>query len=400
MMAASAAFAIGATGVLLVMAGFMYGMPIIGDILAYLGRSGYALLIVFITGLTLFIGSFVIMSAGTLRYISRISQAVNRIATGDLDVYIPVSGSDELARLARNINNMAMTLKKSIEEEREAERTKNDLITSVSHDLRTPLTSVLGYLELIDTDKYADEITLRHYVAIALDKAKCLKRLIDDLFEFTRVSYRGLTLQTETVNMAMLLEQLAEEFVPILEKAGMEYRLNLPPEKVTVQGDPSLLVRVFENLMSNAVRYGADGRYVDIELITKDAHAVNGVTATGVLPYAASDPTGAAPGAHSPVAPCADSSVAHGDSTRGAAGRWAVIRIANYGAPIPESQLGRIFERFVRVEESRSRDTGGAGLGLAIAKSIVDLHGGSIRAYNEENRTVFEVALRVEERVT
>ncbi|MGE5580259.1 MAG: sensor histidine kinase [Bacillota bacterium] len=374
MMAASAAFAVGTTGMLLVVAGFMYRLPVIGDILTYLGRSGYALLIVFITGLSLFIGCFVILSAGTLRYMSRISQAVNQISTGDLDVYIPVSGSDELARLAKNINNMAMTLKTSIEEEREAERTKNDLITSISHDLRTPLTSVLGYLELVDTDKYADEVTLRHYVAIALEKARSLKRLIDDLFEFTRVNYRGMTLQPETVNMAMLLEQLAEEFVPILEKAGMEYRLNLPPEKITVQGDPSLLVRVFENLMSNAVRHGADGRYVDIELSAGDGTGGAGVASAAApgVATASSDSAGAAPS----------------DCVR--------VRIANYGAPIPESQLRRIFERFVRVEESRSRDTGGAGLGLAIAKSIVDLHGGSIRAYNEDNRTVFEVALRTE----
>lgn len=356
MIAGSAILAFSITGVLLVMAGILYSVPVIGDILGYFGRSGYALLIVFATGIILFIGSFVLLSAGTLKYMSRITQAVNEIANGNLDVFIPVKGSDELARLARNINEMAMRLKKSIEEEREAERTKNDLITSISHDLRTPLTSVLGYLELVNTDKYADEITLRHYVAIALDKAHALKHLIDDLFEFTRVNYRGLTLRTETVNMALLLEQLTEEFVPILEKAGMEYRLNLPHDKVTVQADPSLLVRVFENLMSNAVRYGAEGHYVDIELSTDRA----------TVPTA--------------------SAVAHSG--------WVIVRIANYGAPIPESQLGRIFERFVRIEESRSRDTGGAGLGLAIAKSIVELHGGSIRAYNEPTRTVFEVALR------
>ena len=103
----------------------------------------------FAAGLVLFIAFFVLMSAGTLRYMSRISQAVNQIAAGNLDTYIPVKGSDELGRLANNINQMAIKLKKSIEEEREAERTKNDLITSVSHDLRTPLTSILGYLDLI-----------------------------------------------------------------------------------------------------------------------------------------------------------------------------------------------------------------------------------------------------------
>jgi signal transduction histidine kinase len=370
MIAASGIFAVGTTGVLLVFAQLLSRTAVIGDILLYLGRSGYAIPIILVTGVVLFIGSFVIMSAGTLRYLSKISHAVNQIAAGDLDTYIQIKGSDELARLAGNINQMAMKLKKSIDEEREAERTKNDLITSVSHDLRTPLTSVLGYLELVDGDKYEDEVALRHYVSIALDKARSLKRLIDDLFEFTRVNYRGLTLHPEPVNLGTLLEQLAEEFVPIFEQAGMEYRLNLPSEKVNVEADPSLLVRVFENLMSNAVRYGADGHYVDIELSRDDGSGDGGgagASAAGVAGLAPS-----------------------------AAG-VAVVRVANYGTPIPENQLARIFERFVRIEASRSRDTGGTGLGLAIAKTITLLHGGSIRAYNETrdgaNRTVFEVRL-------
>lgn len=181
--------------------------------------------------------------------------------------------------------------------------------------------------------------------SIAYDKARNLKKLIDDLFEFTRVNHRGLELRCETVNLGRMLEQLAEEFVPILRESGMEYRLNLPEHKVNVQADPSLLVRVFENLISNAVRYGSSGRFVDIELTES--------------------------------------------------GERAVARVANYGERIPESQLERIFERFARVETSRSRATGGAGLGLAIAKSIVDLHGGSIRAYNEDARTVFEVSIRL-----
>ena len=347
MVAASGLFAVGTTGVLLVFAQLLTRTPVIGDILLYLGRGGYAIPVTLVTGMVLFIGSFIVMSAGTLRYLSRISQAVNQIAEGNLDTYVQVNGSDELARLARNVNQMAMKLRKSIEEEREAERAKYDLVTSVSHDLRTPLTSVLGYLALVDGDQYKDEIHMRHYVSIAHEQAKGLKRLIDDLFEFTRVNYGELSLRPETINLGRLLEQLAEEFVPILQQAGMAYRLNLPEEKVNVHADPSLLVRVFENLVSNAVRYGADGRYVDIEL-----------------------------------------------SVEAGPGSPAIVRVANYGTPIPEAHLGRIFERFVRVEESRSRDTGGSGLGLAIAKSIVDLHGGTIRAYNEADRTVFEVTLR------
>lgn len=292
----------------------------------------------------LFIFVFLIASAGTIRDLTMISRAVNHVAAGNLDVYIPVKSKDEIGRLAADVNRMAAQLKRSIEEERKAEKAKNDLITSVSHDLRTPLTSILGFLDLVDGDKYEDEVTLRHYISIVHEKAKSLKGLIDDLFEFTKVSDSAYKLDRKEVNLGRMLEQLAEEFVPILSKAGMEYRISLPDEKVIVEGDPSLLVRVFENIMTNAVRYGSDGRFVDIEL-------------------------------HCPPG-------------------WAVIRIANYGPPIPEAEINQIFERFVRLEGSRSRNTGGAGLGLAIAKSIVELHGGTIRAYNEGKRTVFEVGLK------
>ncbi len=341
--AASGVVAALGVGVLLLMAAVLYGFPVVGPILAYLYKNDWAIPMVIVSVLVLFVILFFIMTAGTLRYLSDISTTVNRIATGDLNVFVPVRSKDELGNLADNVNRMASQLRKSISEEREAERTKAELITSVSHDLRTPLTSILGYLELVDHDNYQDEVELRHYVAIAHEKAQSLKGLIDDLFEFTQVNSGGYTIRSEDVNLGRLLEQLAEEFVPILEKAGMEYRLNLQEGKIQVRADPSLLVRVFENLMSNAVRYGSEGRFVDIELVQL--------------------------------------------------GTQAVARIANYGSPIPESQLDRIFQRFVRVEDSRSRTTGGAGLGLAIAKSIIELHKGSIRAYNADGRTVFEITL-------
>lgn len=343
MFVASAVLAVIGTALLRALASALADIPSVWDTLVRLRLWNWYPHITYGTGLILFTVAFTLLSASTLRYLSDISKGVNQIASGDLDVHIPIRNADELGRLADDINQMAARLKKSIEEERKAERSKNDLITSVSHDLRTPLTSILGYLDLVDSDQYEDEVTLRHYVGIAHDKACALKGLIDDLFEFTRVNHGSFSLKLETVNLSRLLEQLAEEFVPVLQKAGMEHRLCLPARKVSVQADTALLVRVFENLMSNAIRYGSEGRFVDIELKRENERAVVG--------------------------------------------------FANYGPPIPDSEIYRIFDRFVRIEGSRSRDTGGAGLGLAIAKSIVELHGGSIRAYNEDARTVFEVSL-------
>lgn len=303
--------------------------------------------IVVATSVVLFVVAVFTMMGGTLKRIRHVSEAVNRIAEGNLDARAPLESNDEIGLLARDVNAMAERLKKSIQEERDAERSKYDLVTSVSHDLRTPLTSILGYLDLVTGDNYEDEVHLRHYVEVAHEKALSLKRLIDDLFEFTRVSHGGLPQRPELINLGRLLEQLSEEFVPILDRAHMQYRLKIPQESVMIEADASMMVRVFENLVSNAVRYGSDGVYIDIELESEQGDA------------------------------------------------WSVVRVANYGSPIDEAQLALIFERFYRAEVSRSRETGGAGLGLAIAKSIVTLHGGEIRAFNdhEQGRTVFEVRL-------
>ncbi len=234
---------------------------------------------------------------------------------------------------------MARQIDRLIQDERRAEQTKNDLITGVSHDLRTPLTSILGFLELIENDRYKDELELRYYVNIAYDKATALQKLIDDLFEFTRIN-NGLPLHKNGLDMDGLLRQLAEEFVPSLEKSGMEIRIESQEQAIILEADGDLLVRSYENLISNAIQYGAGGRYVDIRLLSRNAEAV--------------------------------------------------IQIINYGPPIPEKDIPYVFDRFYRVDQSRSRQTGGTGLGLAIAKSIVEAHGGKIQVYSSREFTMFE----------
>ncbi len=296
-----------------------------------------------LTGLGLFVVYFFVLTAPTIRYIETLNRAVDAIAEGEFDTHIPEGSADELGSLGRNLARMASQLRQSLEQERQAERTKHELITSVSHDLRTPLTSVLGYLELVDSDRYGNELEMRHYVGLAYEKGKQLKRLVDQLFEYTRTSHGSIRLKSATINLGELLEQLVEEFVPALQEAGMEYQLQLPATRVMATVDPDLLVRVLENLVSNAIRYGREGRIIVLELLE---------TASG-----------------------------------------KVIRVANLGSPIPEHDLPYLFDRFYRVEQSRSGKTGGAGLGLAIARNIVNLHGGRILAYNEASRTVFEIRL-------
>lgn len=294
--------------------------------------------------LALFIVYLFVFSHGTIRYLLRITQGVGEIAEGRFDSRIPVRTSDELGVLADRINGMSERLKRSIEEERRTERAKTELVTNVSHDLRTPLTSIVGYLGLIEQDRYRDEVELRHYTGIAYDKSLRLQGLINDLFEYTRTS-GGMQLRLSRLNLVEMLGQLAVQFRPQFEQAGVEGVTLFAEKELTVMADGDKLVRVFENLIANAVQYGKDGGRVEIKARRE--------------------------------------------------GTEAVAEIVNYGEPLPASAIPLLFDRFYRVEQSRSRHTGGSGLGLAIAKNIVELHRGSISATSGEAGTSFEVRLPI-----
>ncbi|MEC0305461.1 HAMP domain-containing protein [Paenibacillus lautus] len=271
-------------------------------------------------------------------YLEEIRNGLREIAKGNFDTDIPVQSGSQLGEVAESINQMRRQLHQSILEERNAEKTKNDLITGVSHDLRTPLTSILGFLEVIEEDRYQDEVELRYYVNIAYEKAQNLKKLIDDLFEYTRIN-NGLPLDIREIDMAQFMRQLIEEFVPALEKSGMECKL-AAEEGLVIRADGAQLVRAYENLITNAIRYGESGKRIDIA-VRSDGNQVS-------------------------------------------------ISFTNYGDPIPERDLPFIFDRFYRVEASRSKQTGGTGLGLAITKSIVEVQGGEIRVRSDRQRTIFE----------
>jgi signal transduction histidine kinase len=304
-----------------------------------IGKTG-SIPVLVVGGAILFLLLFFVLSSKMIRYLGEIMRGLQEIAKGNLTHEIAAKSNDELGLLAETINGMTKQLKKSIEEERNAERSKNELITGVSHDLRTPLTSILGYLELIENDRYKDEVELRYYSNIAFEKAKRLKKLIDDLFEYTSIHDKGPMLEMKKININGLLKQLAEEFVPILAKAGMSYRINADEETLYVHADGSHLMRAYENIISNAVRYGREGKYVDIRI--------------------------------------------------GKSGGEAVIEVANFGEPIPARDLPHIFDRFYRAEKSRSSQSGGSGLGLAITKSILELNGGKITVRSSREQTVFE----------
>lgn len=293
----------------------------------------------------LFIASFMLLQWMSFRYLARINDTVGRIADGQLEIsyQIDIQQSGSIGILAGNVNRLSQRLQLALDEERRAEQTKNELITNVSHDLRTPLTSVVGYLGLIEQDGYRDEVELRHYVSIAYDKSQRLHELIDDLFEYTRMRHDTIALKTAPINIVELLGQLLVQYHVPLSEAGMESGLTCGENVIMVQADTSKLVRVFENLISNAMLYGKDGKRVDINI---------------------------------------------------AAGQAAVdVEVINYGEQIPASDLPYLFDRFYRVDKSRTQWSGGSGLGLAISKSIVEKHGGAIDVVSNANYTSFRVTL-------
>lgn len=276
-----------------------------------------------------------------IKYFSEINRGIDALVTENAgDVIL----SQELAATERKINSIKHTLEKRKSDALLAEQRKNDLIVYLAHDLKTPLTSVIGYLTLLrDEPQISQELRCR-YTEIALDKAERLEELINEFFDITRFNLTALTLETERLHLSRMLEQLASEFHPILAERELRWSLNIAPDIMLV-GDADKLARAFDNLIRNAVNYSYAGTEISLYAQT-EADMVK-------------------------------------------------IMIKNSGKTIPPDKLSHIFEQFYRADAARSSATGGAGLGLAIAKEIVELHGGTITAASANECTIFIVTLPI-----
>ncbi|MBW6410978.1 sensor histidine kinase [Clostridium weizhouense] len=298
-----------------------------------------------IIGTILFTVFYFMITSRKAKNLIAIIDETETMSNGDLDRIIEIESEGDMKKLAENINNISRQLKDITVAERNAQKTKNDLITNVSHDLRTPLTSIIGYLELIDNDKYKDEVELRYYVNIVYEKSKSLNLLINELFQLTKMQNNTINLDKTDINLVELLGQVVACFECQFNSADMQSRIKFSKDKLIINADAGKLVRAFENLLSNSIKYGKDGYYVDV--ITKIEK------------------------------------------------NMAVVQVINYGQSISSIDLPYIFDRFYRVEKSRNSSIGGSGLGLAITKNIIELHNGTIQAYSDDNRTIFEVKLPV-----
>ncbi|MBE5956530.1 MAG: HAMP domain-containing histidine kinase [Lachnospiraceae bacterium] len=306
-----------------------------------MGINNMAILLIF--SLLIFTAFFLLISYDTILYLKEIIIGIERMKNGDMTVELQVEGEDELAIIANSINEMRLRIAGEAMTKRIAEQTKDDLITNVAHDLRTPLTSIIGYLDLVKRDDILTPEQKDKYIRIVYDKAKSLENLIEDLFDYTRYEKDKFKIECSDFDLNQFMIQIVDEFYPSLSEKELTCVQDFCPEPLMVCCDGELLARAVGNLVNNAIKYGSDGK--QIEVYTKKK------------------------------------------------GSNAVIQVVNYGRIIPKEDLEKVFEKFFRVEGSRSLKTGGTGLGLAIAKNIIELHKGTIQAESGPAGTVFQVEL-------
>ncbi len=267
--------------------------------------------------------------------------AINRGIDGllsDGDISLP----PEMAATERKLNEVRSELHKRAVDAQLAEQRKNDLVMYLAHDIRTPLTSVIGYLSLLSEAPDMPAEQRARYVGITLDKAYRLEKMINEFFEITRYNLQQITLEKEKIDLYYMLVQLTDEFTPLLKEHGNTAVLDVD-EDLAVYGDPDRLARVFQNILKNAAAYS------------------NPDTEIRITAWEADDAV--------------------------------VIVFRNHGKTIPREKLSSLFEKFYRLDTARTSDTGGAGLGLAIAKEIVTLHGGTISADSQDETVEFVIRL-------
>lgn len=297
----------------------------------------------FLVGVVLFIYIILRGTKSKIKYIEYLGYCLGEISKGDLDFEVEKRGEDELARVASAMTKMEYELKEQMKERAQSEKTKSELITNVAHDLRTPLTSVIGYIGLVREDKAASEEEGAKYLEIAYNKAERLKILIEDLFEYTKLSNRSVKLKKEQLSIATLVSQLTEELMPLAEDKAISITYHLAAKETNAWVDVMKITRVFENLIENAIKYSEEGGKVQVVI----------------------------------------------QETR----EYIYVTVRNRSNQLTPEDLSKLFDRFYRSDSSRNSTAGGSGLGLAISKNIVEMHEGKIWAQLDQDMISFNVKL-------
>lgn len=303
---------------------------VIGNNKIYFMGAGFLLLFSFF---------FYFVLSRITQYLKEINQGIENILS---DFNEPVRFKPALQPLEDSLNEIKMTIRRQEQEAIESEKKKNDLVVFLAHDLKTPLTSIVAYLSILETKPDMPEEERKKYTHISLEKAIRLGELINEFFEITKFNLQDIVLEPGNLDLSMMLEQIADELYAVLKEKNLRCDVQID-DTLMIYGDADKLARVFDNLLRNAIAYCDKGTAIRIQ--AKERH------------------------------------------------QEIEIVVANEGEKIPEEELSAIFEKFYRVDGSRSSKTGGAGLGLAIAKEIVELHHGTIRAESDEWETRFIVTL-------
>lgn len=275
----------------------------------------------------------------SIKYMDEIISAIDEVYKKD-DVLISLSG--DLKDVTAKMNRIKFSLRENEKLAKDAEKRKNDLIIYLAHDLKTPLTSIIGYLTILSEENALSESFRKKYLKISYDKAIRLEELINEFFEITRFNLNDIIIEKSNVNFSMMMEQIIYEFSPFLSEKNLKINSNIESD-IKIEIDPNKMERVVDNIIRNAINYSYENSEITIA-VQKDNDFVN-------------------------------------------------IKVSNKGPTIPSAKIAHIFDEFFRLDSSRSSKTGAAGLGLAIAKSIVTAHGGSIDAKSENE--YFEMNVRI-----
>lgn len=272
-------------------------------------------------------------------YIDEVGKATEDLVNKDVE-YIELP--DELEEIKNRMNHLKRESEKNEKLAKENEEKKDELIVYLAHDIKTPLTSMIGYLSILDEIDDMPKKKQKNYISIALDKSYRLEDLINELFDVARFNSEKIVLEKEELNLNLMLEQIIDDFYPTLRELNKSIKLNYN-ESIGINGDPDKLSRVFNNLIKNAISYSKEESEIVINL-KKDNNN-------------------------------------------------AIVEVINKGKQISKEKLSKIFEKFYRLDSARTSRTGGSGLGLAIAKDIVELHNGTIIAESNDEETTFRVTL-------
>jgi len=308
------------------------------DIYYYLMVEGKPIIIGIVYSMIVIIVTFFVIR-NTSNNLVTITMAMNQISKEpDKEVTLP----PYLAVIENKLNNIRIELIKNRNEAKEAEAKKNDLIMYMAHDLKTPLTSIIGYLTLLTEEKQISKPLEEKYIKIALEKSLRVEELTNQFFEITRYNLHDMPIQKKKIDLSFLLEQLVDEGYPMLQERKLTCQVT-KPEHVYYEGDGDKLARAFGNLLKNAIHYSYENSLIEIVLEQKE--------------------------------------------------ETIQIKFRNRGDKIPAYKLEKLFDKFYRMDESRASNAGGAGLGLAITKEIIQLHEGDIQVKNEEDVIEFCVTL-------